>query len=222
MDHEVHDHGVLLHPRDEGPQPPRLDEDGRADELLELVHGAVEALDVADVQDGPAAIGDGEQLARFLQRGRHGLLDQHADAGFQQVARHVEVLLGRHRHAGHVDLADEVAVVAEGLRLVTAGDGLGAVGVDVGHADQLDAGQFGVHEHMVLAHVAGADDTGADGLSHRHQPATSSGDASSLAPLQMPWRVAPAMKSTSSITGPHFGTSASMRSTARFGASPLR
>src|SRR6267142_443717 len=222
VDHEIHHHGVLLHARDEGPQPPRLDEDGRGDEMLELVDGAVEALHVPHVQDGPAGLGDLEQLPRLLQRGRHRLLHQHADAGLQQVARHVEVLLGGHRHAGHVHLADQVAVVAEGVRLVLRRDGAGAVSVDVGHADQLDARQLRVDEHVVLAHVAGADDTGADGWGHRHQELTSSGAAVSRGAPHMPWRVAPAMKSISASTGAHLSTSASMRSTARLGASPLR
>src|SRR6185436_14628038 len=66
-----------------------------------------------------AALGHREQLAGLLQRGRHGLFHQHADAGLQQVARHVEVLLGGHGHAGHVHAADEISVVAEGLHLVS-------------------------------------------------------------------------------------------------------
>src|SRR5205085_9320925 len=101
-------------------------------------------------------------------------------------------------------------------------DGAGAVGVDVGHAGQLGAGQVRVDGHVVLGHVAGGDDTGADGLGRRHQELTSSGAVVSRGAPHMPWRVAPAMKSISASTGAHLSTSASIRSTARLGASPLR
>ena len=51
VDHQVHDDRVVLHPRHEGPEPPRLDQDRALDDLAQLLHGAVEALDVADVED---------------------------------------------------------------------------------------------------------------------------------------------------------------------------
>src|SRR4029079_13753363 len=106
--------------------------------------------------------------------------------------------------------------------LVARGDPARPVGVDIGDADEIDAEQLRVDEDVVLAHVARADDTGANGWSHRHQELTSSGAAVSRGAPQMPWRVAPAMKSINASTGAHGSTSASMRSTARLGASPLR
>src|SRR5688572_611309 len=122
VDHEVHDHGVLLHAGYEGTQAPRLDEDGRVHDLPELVHGAVEPLHMTHVQDRPRAGGDGEELARLVHGGRHGLFDEHADARLQEVACDVEVLLRRHRHAGDVHAPDHVAVVAERHCLVLRGD----------------------------------------------------------------------------------------------------
>ena len=83
---------VLLHARHEGPETPGLDEDRLFDDLLQLLHGPVEALHVADVQHGAVAAGDREQLVRLLEGGRDGLLDEHADARFQEIAGHLEVL----------------------------------------------------------------------------------------------------------------------------------
>ena len=180
-----------------------------------------------DVQDGARAVGDREQLARLLQRGGHRFLDQYADAGLQQVAGHVEVLLGRHRHADHVDQADQLTMVAEGTRLVATGDRRRPVAVDVGHADEVGVRQLGVDEHVVLTHVTGAHHAGPQPSVHRHQSATPSASAtgSSIPPRggpHIPWRIAPPMKSMSSSTGPQAGTSSRIRSTARLGASPLR
>src|SRR3989442_1064033 len=52
-----------------------------------------------------------------------------------------------------------------------------ARGVRVDHADQLDVRELGVHEHVVLAHVAGADDAGAHLRPVGHQPVISSGSS---------------------------------------------
>jgi len=60
-----------------GPQPARLDEDRRADDLPQLVHRAVEPLHVTDVQDGARALGDREERARLVQRRRHRFLHEH-------------------------------------------------------------------------------------------------------------------------------------------------
>jgi hypothetical protein len=174
VDHEIHHHRVLLHARHERTEAPRLDQDRRGHDLLELVHRPVEALDVADVQDGAATLGHRAQLAPLLQRGRHRLFHQDADAGLQEIARHVEMLLGGHGHAGHVHAADQVSVIAERFGLVPAGDALGAVRIDVGHPDQLGLGQLGVDQHVVLPHVAGPDHPGAKTLTVCHQALTSS------------------------------------------------
>ena len=53
----------------------------------------------------------------------------------------------------------------------------GAREVRVHHTDQLDVRQLRVDEHVVLAHVARADDTRAHLRSTRHQPVISSGSS---------------------------------------------
>ena len=209
----------------ERPQPAGLDEDGRGHQMLRARRTApLNRSTWPTCRTAPVRAAIGEQLARLLERRRHRLLDEHADPRLQQVAGHVEVLLGRHRHAGHVDQADQRPVVVEGARLVAGRHRAGPAGVDVGDADQLDVGQLGVDEHVVLPHVAGADHAGPDASVDGHQDVTSSVSAADSSdapgPLQMPWRVAPAMKSSSVSTGGLGGSSSRMRSTAAGGDEP--
>ena len=129
------------------------------------------------MQDGARALGDREERARLVQRRRHRFLHEHADAGLEQVARDLEVPAGGDGDAGHVHAADEGPVVGEDPRVVLRGHGGGAREVRVHHTDQLDVRQLRVDEHVVLAHVARADDTRAHLRSIRHQPVISSGSS---------------------------------------------
>ena len=132
---------------------------------------------VPDVQDGACALGHREERARLIQRRGHRFLHEHADAGLEQIARDREVLTGGDGDADHVHAADEGAVIGEDPRVVLRRHGGGTRGVGVHHTDQLDVRQFRVDEHVVLAHVARADDTRAHLRSIRHQPVISSGSS---------------------------------------------
>src|SRR6266566_1094485 len=183
VDHQVHHHAVLLHARGEGPEPARLDEDRTLDDLLQLLHRAVEPLDVTDVQDGAALLGDREELARLLERRRDGLLDEDAHARLQEVGGDLEVLLGRHRHAREIDLVDQLAMVEQRLGVVVRCDLLRAVPIDVDDTGQVDVPELGVREHVVLPHVPGPDDAGAEpallrGSGGHHTVSLSLGSAS--------------------------------------------
>ena len=130
------------------------------DDLLQLLHGAVEPLDVPHVQDGAAAPRDREQLAGLFDGGRDRLLDQDADTGLQQVGRDREVLLGGYRDADDVDQADQVAMVDERAGVVGSRDLGRARPVDVDDAGQLDVPQLRVREQVILPHVARAHHAG--------------------------------------------------------------
>src|SRR5216110_4047118 len=77
-------------------------------------------------------------LTRLLECRRDRLLQEHADTCLEEVARDLEVLLGRHRDAHEVDPADQVAVVGERACVVVGGDPRGAVAVYVDDARELD------------------------------------------------------------------------------------
>ena len=85
VDHEIHDHGVVLHPGHEGPEAARLDENGLLHDLAELRDGAVEALHVADVEHPPVLACHAEEFFGLLQRRGHRFLHEHAIHQFVQA-----------------------------------------------------------------------------------------------------------------------------------------
>ncbi len=228
VDHQVHHHRVLLDARDERPQPARLDEDRAIDDLAQLLDGAVESLDVADLERGAAAPRDGVQLARLVQRRRDRLFHEHAHAALEEIARDVEVLLRGHGDARDVDAADEVAVIVERRRFVLRGDRARARGIDVGDADEIDVPQFRVDARVVLPHVSAADDRRAHApAAERHQASSSPLASAPSAPAtpsgapMMP-RLALSMNAMSSFTRGVGSSSRRRRSSAAPGARPLR
>ena len=111
----------------------------------------------------------------------------------------------------------------------------GALPVGIDDASQLDVPELGVGQEMILAHVPGAHDAGAQlsivgGRSHGHYTDSLSGVAVALLsssssrpdPARQIPRRAPAMKSSRSFTSGAAGSSSRIRSTARRGESPLR
>ena len=230
MDHQVHHDRVLLDARLEGAEPARLDEERPLDDLLELLYRTVEPFDVADVEDGAGAARDHKQLTRLLECRRDRLLQEHADTCLEEVARDLEVLLGRHRDAHEVDPADQVAVVGERACVVVGGDPRGAVAVYVDDARELDVPQLGKHEDVVLAHVARAHHARAQPLVRvRDHTRSLSGSGVTSPPSPAPRRGgpqtpcrAPAMNSESRTTGGNAGSSLRIRSSAFWGASPER
>ena len=178
-----------------------------------------------DVQHGAAPAGDREKLARLLEGRSDRLLDEHADAGLEQVGGNLEVLLGRHGDAREIDLADQLVVVGQRLGVVVGSDLLGPITIDIDDPDQVDIPQLRVGEHVVLAHVAGAHDASAEPAlvpgSYRHHTGSLSalGTASATevpgsAGPQIPRRD-PAMNSSTWRIGPVAGSSWRIRSTAR-------
>ena len=162
VDHEVHDHGVVLDARHEGPEAPRLDEDGPLDDLSQLLNGPVEALHVPDVENPVGLARDAEQLLGLLEGRRHRLLDEHVRPRLEQVARRLEVAIGRHGDRREVDQARELPVARERGDAVRSGDApcLGQIRVDDAH--EIHAPELGEGKNMILPHVPRADDGAAD------------------------------------------------------------
>src|SRR4029434_1624406 len=99
---------------------------------------------------------------------------------FQEVGGDLEVLLGRHRDAGEVDHPDQVTMVHERVGVVVGRHLGSALPIGVDDAGQLDVPELGVGQEVVLAHVSGAHDSGAQlsivgGRSYGHHTVSLSG-----------------------------------------------
>src|SRR5262245_44569213 len=101
----------------------------------QLLVGWIEPLDVADLQDGPVTLREGDQLIRLGKIQRERLLRQHGTTAAQQVGRYW-VMKDRRRHdADGVDVLGQIEMMVENADAVASGDlvGAGRVGVDDAH-----------------------------------------------------------------------------------------
>ena len=77
-----------------------------------------------DVEHPVGLARDPEQLLGLLEGRRHGLLDEHVRPRLEQVARRLEVAIGRHGDRREVDEARELPVARERGDAVRRGDAL--------------------------------------------------------------------------------------------------
>ena len=106
----------------------------------------------------PARGGRGDHGVGFFQRPRHRLLDEDRHASRQERHRDVPVQLRGDGDRHRVDLAEELAEVAERPGPVRAGDLGGARGIDVNDRDQIDARQRGQNPGVMAAEIPDPDD----------------------------------------------------------------
>ena len=228
MDHEIHDHGVVLHPGYERPEAARLDEDGLLHDLAKLLDGAVEALHVADVEDPPVLAGHAEELLGLFQRRGHRFLHEDVHAGLQEIAGDLEVAVGGDGHRGDVDQTREVAMARHRTCPVLPGDLVGPLGVRVADGDEVHVPQLGEGQDVILPHVPCPYHAGPQPAVLRcayHTRSSLSGSSrpgsARCAPGMMP-RWEPSTKATSLATMGSPPSSILMRAMAVPGASPER
>ncbi len=126
MDHEVEDHVDVGAALGERRQAMALDEARLGDDLGGGADRRIEALEVPDLQDAPARVGELDQRPSLGDRRGERLLDQHVDSRPQELGGHDGVRLGRHRDARAVDAADERAQVRQHRHAERGGDLAGA------------------------------------------------------------------------------------------------
>src|SRR5439155_15235457 len=101
---EIDRHPDVADPGREGSGPARRDridllEPAVAEEPIELEHGRVEPLDVADLDEPPTASGPGDDLLALLDVRRDRLLDQDRDVPVERLEG--ERSMGRRRRRDH-------------------------------------------------------------------------------------------------------------------------
>jgi hypothetical protein len=126
----------------------------------------IEAFHMADLQDAAAASCGGDQRIGIIERGGHGLFDQHVEPGIEEPATDPGMLPGGNSEADSVDiLGEKVPLIADGARAEFRGRSCGAVGIGVDNRHKLDAREIVPHAHVVAPKLAGANHRDSNGFS---------------------------------------------------------
>jgi hypothetical protein len=137
--------------------PPDLTGAHAREQALErgMEHGVV-----IDGERHVARCGERTELGSLGRGERQRLLDEHADAQVEELARDGDVQRGRHQHVGDVDPQRlELGELRDGVgHAVPPRRGLGAREVGIAHGDQLDSARRAEDLEVELGDEACADD----------------------------------------------------------------
>ena len=140
MHGEIDDDADIGHPRRERPDPGNGDRKNVLilDRPLDRLHRRIEALDMADHQGDAGATGGGNNGAALLDRRRDRLLHHDVDAARGTGNRDIAMQMRGRRDGDGVDaVAQQFLGIVKGSATKIAGDGLAALTVGIGDADQL-------------------------------------------------------------------------------------
>jgi len=157
VDHQVEDHADFRPARQQAEprrrirrDPQRLHVEGFLLGLVDDLEHRIEPLDVPDLQDDAAPLGQFDQLLGFLRAGRDGLFHQDVLALFDDHAGHRAVLVRRHDDVQRLGRVGQLFHRLERRRVVALGDLLRALLVGVVHAHQFHVGHFGINARVPL------------------------------------------------------------------------
>jgi hypothetical protein len=127
--------------------------------------GGIEAFDVADLKNAPAAFCGGDERVGFIEGCGNGLFDEDVNSGCEDAGADARVFGCGHGEAHGVNAVGRERVeVAENARAEFRGNFLRAFGVRVDYADEFGAFDFAPDANVVAAEIADADDRYADGF----------------------------------------------------------
>jgi hypothetical protein len=149
-----------------------LEKHGPRDNLLSGGNRGIETLDVADLKDAVAALGRGDQSVGLAESCRDGLLDENVETGIEEHAAEAGMFVCGRGEADGVDMfRDERVHIANDARAEFGGDLLGASGIFVDDACELDGTrefaivcQLAPNANVVASEFADADDCYAYGF----------------------------------------------------------
>ena len=141
---------------------------GIGETLGQLADGRREALDMPDLEDDAGTLGARDKIVGGGAVDRDRLFDEDVHAGIEEIAGNRVVEAGRNCDRHGIDLADQRAVVGEGLGAGLGGIALGTGTVGIGDGDQNGTGMPGIVAHMVPPESAGPDDANPDAFTARH------------------------------------------------------
>ena len=131
--------------------------------LDQLTESGVEALDMSDLQEAACPLGGRDQLRRLVLTGGDRLFNQHMLSRLQTGEAHGMVQQGRHRNADGLHLLEHGPVIGEPTAAELLNRQLAAIGIRIGHPDEVGVAQQAEHPRMVPTHVADPDHTDLDG-----------------------------------------------------------
>ena len=157
MDHEIEHHIDIRAALFERREALALDEACAGELGLGGDDRRVEAFEMPDLQDPPAARRDRDQLARLRDGLGDGLLDQHMRARLEEIPRDGEMRRGGRDHADRVHLAEELTMVGDRRGAELERQGLAGFGPGIRHGDQATTRLGGIFLRVEAAEVSRAD-----------------------------------------------------------------
>ena len=157
VDHHIEDDTHVRAARRERRDAHRFDVERPGDVRCDGAEGVGEAFDQADLEHQSPRLGEGRDLLGRVHAFGERLLDQHVDAGVEEVHYHRVVRRGGHGDGDRIDLSHQRTVVGQGGGAERGRDGGGPCGVRVGDRDQAGAVERGHLLGVVAPEMACAD-----------------------------------------------------------------
>ena len=158
MDHQVEHHVDVSAALAKRRQPMALDESRRAQQRLSGDDGGVEAFQVADLQHPPRLPGRRNELLRLHDGLGDGFFHQDMRTRLQKGHGHLEVSRRRRDDADGIDLAEQLAVIAEMTRAELCRQGGPGLRLRVDDGVERAIGQGDIFLCVKAAQVSDADD----------------------------------------------------------------
>ena len=125
--------------------------------LGELSEGGIESFDMAHLKQSSGFTRCLNQCGGFILAGGDRFLDQHMNARLEASQSHRMVQQGRNGDADGLNLRQQGRVIREPLATELFFGQLTAIGIGIGHTDQLSILEKAQHPRVVPTHVADAD-----------------------------------------------------------------
>ena len=158
VNHHVVDHIDVEAARRKNAEAVNFEKHRARNDRLHRDDRGIEAFHVANLQDASGAFGGGDQSVGLVERGGHGLFDEHIDASFEKAAADAGVIFRGNGDADGVELfGEQVGFAAEMTRVPNSAATCAArVGIGVNDADEFRAFDLAPDAHVVPAELADA------------------------------------------------------------------
>jgi|GEM_PF-6304829 len=159
MYHQIQHHAHIRCPFLIDAEPVRFNEQRLFDNITQRHHGRVETFEMTHLDDQPLGIGKFYQLIGLGQSSGHRFFNQNIHIMGQKIFAHGKMRRGWNYDADGINRIDQVQMIGKSFRFQLLGNGFGCGPVKVNNPDKFDIRHPGIFFGMVLAQIAGADNT---------------------------------------------------------------